>query len=155
MIFTCGLAAITAGLLVYAAMVAGRAQSDPVDTVTSGQVRGSSLAGGAVFKGIPFAAPPTCERRWREPMPVQPWSGVREATKFGAVCAQITTPVVGDAVKTASEDCLYLNVWTAQWPTAGAAWPVMVWIPGGGNLVGAGSQAGYDGQPLARHDVVV
>ena len=65
------------------------------------------------------------------------------------------TPVVGAAIKTASEDCLFLNVWTAQWPAAGAACPVMVWIPGGGNFVGAGSQAGYDGEPLARRGVVV
>jgi para-nitrobenzyl esterase len=142
-------------LLVSIAVLGGRAQSDPIVGVTGGQIRGSARAGGAVFKGIPFAAPPTGERRWREPMPVQPWSGVRDATKFGAVCAQIPTPVVGDAVKTASEDCLFLNVWTGQWPTAVAARPVMVWIPGGGNFVGAGSQAGYDGEPLAQRGVVV
>lgn len=147
--------AVVAIVLVCAAVAAGRAQSNPIVNVTGGQVRGAALAGGAVFKGIPFAAPPTGERRWREPMAVLPWSGVRDATTFGAVCAQIATPVVGDAVKTASEDCLFLNVWTTQWPVSGAARPVMVWIPGGGNFVGAGSQAGYDGEPLARRGVVV
>jgi para-nitrobenzyl esterase len=147
--------AIITVVLVCAAAVASRAQTDPIASITGGQVRGAALAGGAVFKGIPFAAPPTGERRWREPMPVQPWSGVRAATTFGAICLQSPTPIVGDAIKTASEDCLFLNVWTAQWPAAGAARPVMVWIPGGGNFVGAGSQAGYDGEPLARHGVVV
>ena len=147
--------AVIAILLVCAAVATGRAQSDPVVNVTGGQVRGTTLAGGAVFKGIPFAAPPTGERRWREPMPVKPWSGVRDATTFGAICPQAATPIVGDAIKTASEDCLFLNVWTAQWPAAGAARPVMVWIPGGGNFAGAASQAGYDGEPLAKRGVVV
>jgi para-nitrobenzyl esterase len=147
--------AVIAVVLVCAAAAAGRAQSDPIVNVTGGQVRGAALAGGAVFKGIPFAAPPTGERRWREPMPVSPWPGIRDATAFGAICAQMPTPVVGAAIKTASEDCLFLNVWTTQWPAAGAARPVMVWIPGGGNFVGGSSQAGYDGEPLARRGVVV
>jgi para-nitrobenzyl esterase len=147
--------AVMAIFLVCAAADAVSAQSEPIVNVTGGQVRGAALAGGAVFKGIPFAAPPTGERRWREPMPVLPWPGVRDGTAFGAICAQMPTPVVGAAIKTASEDCLFLNVWTAQWPAAGAARPVMVWIPGGGNFVGAGSQAGYDGEPLARRGVVV
>jgi para-nitrobenzyl esterase len=149
------LGTISAALVACAAAGAVRAQSNPIVAVTGGQVRGAAQGGGAVFKGIPFAAPPTGERRWREPMAVPPWSGVRDATTFGAVCAQIPTPIVGDAGKAASEDCLFLNVWTTQWPAAGAARPVMVWIPGGGNFVGAGSQAGYDGEPLARHGVVV
>ena len=147
--------AILAVLLMCAAASASRAQSDPIVNVTGGRIRGTALAGGAVFKGIPFAAPPTGERRWREPMAVQPWSGVREATKFGAICPQAATPIVGEAIKTASEDCLFLNVWTAQWPAAGAARPVMVWIPGGGNFAGAASQAVYDGEPLARRGVAV
>ena len=71
------------------------------------------------------------------------------------ICPQAPSPIVGDAIKTASEDCLFLNVWTAQWPAAGAARPVMVWIPGGGNFAGAASQAVYDGEPLARRGVVV
>ena len=78
--------AIMATLLVCVATVASRAQSDPIVAVTGGQIRGAALAGGAVFKGIPFAASPTGERRWREPAAVQPWSGVRDATKFGAIC---------------------------------------------------------------------
>jgi len=149
------LGAFAALLLVCTAAAAGRAQSDPIVTVTGGQIRGAALAGGAVFKGIPFAAPPTGERRWREPMPVQSWSGIRDATKFGAICPQQPSPIVGEAIKTAGEDCLFLNVWTAQWPAAGAARPVMVWIPGGGNFAGAASQAVYDGEALARRGVVV
>jgi para-nitrobenzyl esterase len=147
--------AIIGLLLVCAAAVASRAQTDPIVNVTGGQIRGAARAGGAVFRGIPFAAPPTGERRWREPMPVQPWTGVRDATKFGAICPQAPTPIVGEAIKTASEDCLFLNVWTAQWPAAGAARPVMVWIPGGGNFAGAASQGVYDGEPLARRGVVL
>ena len=146
---------IIAVLLACVAASGGRAQSAPVVSVTGGQIRGAALGGGAVFKGIPFAAPPTGERRWREPMAVQPWSGVRDVTKFGAICPQAPTPIVGDAIKTASEDCLFLNVWTAQWPGAGPARPVMVWIPGGGNFAGAASQGVYDGEPLARRGVVV
>ena len=146
---------VIAILLAGVAAFESRAQSDPIVSVTGGQIRGSARAGGAVFKGIPFAAAPTGERRWREPMAVQAWSGVRDATKFGAICPQAPTPIVGDAIKTASEDCLFLNVWTAQWPTAGAARPVMVWIPGGGNFAGAASQGVYDGEPLARRGVVV
>ena len=147
--------AIIAVVLVCAAAAASRAQTDPIVNVTGGQIRGSARAGGAVFKGIPFAAPPTGERRWREPMPVQPWSGVRDATTFGAICPQAPTLIVGDAIKTASEDCLFLNVWTAQWPATGATRPVMVWIPGGGNFAGAASQGVYDGESLARRGVVV
>jgi para-nitrobenzyl esterase len=147
--------AIIGLVLVCAAVVASRAQTDPIANVTGGQIRGTALGGGAVFRGIPFAAPPTGERRWREPMAVQPWTGVRDATKFGAICPQAPTPIVGEAIKTASEDCLFLNVWTPQWLTADAARPVMVWIPGGGNFAGAASQAVYDGEPLARRGVVL
>ena len=146
---------VIAVLLVCAAVAVGRAQSDPVVSVTGGQIRGAALGNGAVFKGIPFAAPPIGERRWREPMAVQPWSGVRDAKTFGAICPQAPTPIVGDAIKTASEDCLFLNVWTAQWPANGSPRPVMVWIPGGGNFAGAASQGVYDGEALARRGVVV
>ena len=81
------------------------AQEPPAVAIKGGEIRGSTLiSGGAVFKGIPFAAPPVGDLRWREPMPVKPWSGIRDATQFGSRCMQNGAGV--------SEDCLYLNVWT-------------------------------------------
>ena len=123
------------------------AQEPPAVTVTGGKIQGVPLkAGGAVFKGIPFAAPPVGDLRWREPMPVKPWTGVREATNFGARCMQ-----GGEGV---SEDCLYINVWTPEWPSKSRK-PVMLWIHGGGNFAGSSSEAIFDGESLARHGVVL
>ena len=123
------------------------AQVPPAVTVTGGKIQGSTLKdGGAVFKGIPFAAPPVGDLRWREPQPVKPWTGTREATNFGARCMQGGTDV--------SEDCLYINVWTPEWPPKSRK-PVMLWIHGGGNFAGASSEAIFDGQPLAKHGVVL
>ena len=85
------------------------AQQPPAVTVTGGKVQGGSLkSGGPVFKGIPFAAPPVGDLRWREPMPLKSWTGTRDATHFGARCMQSGADV--------SEDCLYINVWTSDWP---------------------------------------
>jgi para-nitrobenzyl esterase len=130
------------------------ADSSFVIKVTGGQITGAALArGGAVFKGIPYAAPPVGLRRWREPMPVVPWTGVRDATQFGAMCAQ-TSIFVADAANTSNEDCLFLNVWTPEWPTKSRK-PVMVWIHGGGNFAGAGYDPTTDGEPLSHRGVVV
>jgi para-nitrobenzyl esterase len=129
------------------------ADSGPVVSVAGGQVRGALLEqGGAVFKGIPFAQPPVGELRWQEPMLVKPWTGIRDATAFGPVCAQASNPFVRNAAEVSKEDCLYLNVWTPDWPTRGQK-PVMVWIPGGGNF--AGGSNGDNGEPLARRGVVL
>ena len=123
------------------------AQEPPAVVVTGGKIQGAPLkGGGAVFKGIPFAAPPVGDLRWREPMPVKPWTGVREATNFGARCMQ-----GGEGV---SEDCLYINVWTPEWPSKSRK-PVMLWIHGGGNFAGSSSEAIFDGESLARHGVVL
>jgi len=91
---------------------------DPVVSLTTGQIRGTVLPGGrAEFLGVPFAEPPIGDLRWHEPVPPKVWSGIREAKRFGAPCAQ---NVAGDWNKhdaeTSSEDCLFLNVMTPQWP---------------------------------------
>src|SRR4051812_39693492 len=114
--------------------------------VIGGQIHGAMLEkGGAVFKGIPYAAPPVGELRWREPMPVKSWIGLRDVTAFGASCAQ--DPRFLSPNEVASEDCLFLNVWTPQWPSKSRK-AVMVWIHGGGNFAGSSSQnfiPPYDG----------
>jgi para-nitrobenzyl esterase len=120
----------------------------------SGQVAG--IAGSTpemrIFKGIPFAAPPVGSLRWRVPQPVARWEGVRAADAFGPVCMQ--NAAGGAADQKVSEDCLYLNVWTAA-KSAGEKRPVMVWIYGGGYNVGSGSQPEYDGEALAKKGAVV
>src|SRR5258707_5220727 len=122
------------------AVSASAADPGPIASITGGQVRGAMLQnGGSVFKGIPYAQPPVGELRWREPMPVKPWSGVRDATAFGAVCTQ--GPLVApDSAQVSHEDCLFLNVWTPEWPSTSRK-PVMVWLPGGGNFSGGSSLA--------------
>ncbi|HEY7303602.1 MAG TPA: carboxylesterase/lipase family protein [Bryobacteraceae bacterium] len=108
-----------------------------------------------IFKGIPFAAPPVGDLRWKAPQPVASWGGVRKAVEFGPRCMQ--TNVFGDMVfrdKGPSEDCLYLNVWTPA-KAADAHLPVMVWVYGGGFVAGATSEPRQDGENLARKGVVV
>jgi para-nitrobenzyl esterase len=97
------------GLIVFLAQSVGFAQSDPTVAIAGGRLRGAMLAqGGATFKGVPYAEPPIGDLRWREPMPIRPWAGVRDAREFGAMCAQRPSAFVPAAVT--SEDCLFLNV---------------------------------------------
>jgi para-nitrobenzyl esterase len=124
--------------------------------ITGGLVKGTASADGKVriFKGIPFAAPPVGEHRWKAPRPAPIWQGVRDAAEFGAQCVQ--GQIFGDISfpRPASEDCLNLNVWTpATGPTDRL--PVMVWIHGGGFQAGAGPEPRHDGDALARKGVVV
>ena len=131
------------------------AASDTV-RVDGGEVAGVIADGVHVFKGIPFAAPPVGDLRWKAPQPVLPWSGVRNADTFGPQCVQ--TPYPAGSVYTMapapqSEDCLYLNVWTTA--KAGDRRPVMVWIHGGAWTRGGSSIATYDGAALARKGVVL
>ena len=122
-----------------------------------GTVSGSDEDGVGVFRGIPYAAPPVGDRRWRPPAPAVPWTGVRPAIECGPIAPQLQgapgTAVLGDPTDH-DEDCLTLNVWT---PGADAAKrPVMVWVHGGGFVGGSGAGVLYVGDSLARRgDVVV
>jgi para-nitrobenzyl esterase len=135
-----------------AALAAGEAVADEVRT-KQGVVAGVAEAGVRVFLAIPYAAPPVGDLRWREPQPALPWKGVRKATEFGPRCVQ--GPIFDDMVfrDQPSEDCLYVNVWTAT--AAADRLPVMVWIHGGGFQAGSASEPRQDGARLARKGVVV
>jgi para-nitrobenzyl esterase len=107
------------------------------------------------FKGIPYAAPPVGGLRWKPPQVVQAWSDVRSSTEWGPRCMQSDRLGEIDPLnKRMDEDCLYLNVWTPAKSEAQKL-AVMVWIHGGSNLNGAGSQPEYDGARLASKGVVV
>jgi para-nitrobenzyl esterase len=108
-----------------------------------------------VFRGIPYAAPPVGNLRWREPQPVAHWDGVRMADQFGAMCTQPAFRGAPNAnPPKMSEDCLFLNVWTAA-ASASDRRPVMVWIHPGGYQTGSGSTPGFDGEALAKKGVVL
>jgi para-nitrobenzyl esterase len=144
-----------AGIFAVFVLGAVGAQSGPSVRVDGGLIRGTlNDGGGAAFKGIAYAQPPVGELRWREPMPVRAWSGTRDATAFGAVCPQNPGAAIPNAVDLISEDCLFLNVWTSEWPVTSRR-PVLVFIPGGGNINGAGSEGRNDGSHLARRGIVV
>jgi para-nitrobenzyl esterase len=160
-----GLVGAVAVYLSAAVTTAGAALEEPVK-LDAGLLGASveSSPGVRVFKGIPFAAPPVGELRWKAPQPVAKWSGVRDASKFGDVCIQPAGPTAGpnarlnialmDGSPPASEDCLYLNVWT---PAASASdkLPVMVYWFGGAFTEGSGSVPLYDGDALARKGAIV
>ena len=153
---------LASALVAFSATMALAAVSDPVMT-SGGLVSGVPLPAGIhVYLGIPFAAPPVGPLRWKEPQPPERWSGVRKAYTFGDVCMQRSAPKrvpvnvavdLPDSPK-ASEDCLYLNVWTEA-KRANARLPVMVWNFGGAYTEGAGSSPHNDGEALARKGVVL
>jgi para-nitrobenzyl esterase len=145
---------LAAAFVVNARIVNARA-ADRVKTA-SGVVEGTGMQASGVreFKGIPFAAPPVGELRWREPQAVKSWEGVRQATKFGPRCMQ--APIFGDMNFRSdgmSEDCLYLNVWTPA-KSDKERLPVLVYFYGGGFVAGDGSEPRYDGESIAAKGVV-
>ena len=137
------------------------ALTEPV-RIESGMVHGVSTPDTSVvvFKGIPFAAPPVGDLRWRAPRPAAPWEGVRKAAEFSPACIQDPVRSLGPWTEEYmhqgdySEDCLYLNVWTAA-RSARERRPVLVWIYGGAFTGGSTAVALYDGEPLARKGLVV
>ncbi|MDC8831987.1 carboxylesterase/lipase family protein [Alteromonas gilva] len=140
-------------LLSVILMACAGTQSPNQVTVTGGTIEGSLTPQLAVFKGIPFAAPPVGDLRWRPPQPVTPWQGVKQTTDYGNDCMQLPFP--SDAAplgKTPAEDCLYANVWAPK--DADGTTPVLVWIYGGGFVNGGSSPEVYDGSKFAQQGVV-
>ena len=119
-----------------------------------GLIEGFSEDGIFKFLGVPYAEPPVGERRWRLPIAMAEWAGVRKAQEFGPICPQTAGAVFQTRAKRQSEDCLYLNVWTRSLDSQ-ARQPVMVWIHGGGYLGGGGCEDGTDGSHLAAQGVTV
>ncbi|HUR09360.1 MAG TPA: carboxylesterase family protein [Nonomuraea sp.] len=138
MIVMLGLVAGMATAVPALAATAGEVAAPVVVKTADGEVRGAVGARVRSFQGIPYAAPPVGERRWKSPAPVVPWSGVREATSPGASCAQPGGYPIG--VPSDNEDCLYLNVTTPA--RARAKLPVIVWIHGGSMMYGTGDMYG-------------
>jgi para-nitrobenzyl esterase len=141
------------GALGAALMLAAALDAAPV-RIEGGLVSGVASDGVLSWKGIPYAAPPAGDLRWRAPQPAVPWTGVRAADAYGHDCMQ--EPFPSDAAPLGTppaEDCLYLNVWAPEKP-ASPKLPVMVWIHGGGFVNGGASPAVYDGSHFARRGVV-
>jgi len=153
-------AAATTGSAV-AAMGVGTAaqQTPPVVRVDSGQLQGVVDDGVVSYKGIPFAAPPVGDLRWRPPQPSARWTGVRQATEFGADCMQgrFGPPAASGAppARASSEDCLYLSVWRPASAASGAKLPVMVWIYGGGFVGGSSAMPITSGTQFAKQGVIL
>jgi para-nitrobenzyl esterase len=140
--------------VVSALLFAAVSMAQPVK-VDDGLLLGTSEDGLTVYRGIPFAAPPVGDLRWRAPQPASKWDGVRRADKFGPACMQaMKNPAGADQGPGMSEDCLYLNVWTPA-KSASQRLPVLVWIYGGGFAGGATSIPTYSGEKLAKRGVVL
>jgi para-nitrobenzyl esterase len=132
--------------------VGGKTAMDKMITLDSGKISGIAADGYQYYLGIPFAAPPVGDQRWKPPQPVEPWSGVKECTEFGPACPQLPNPAL--KIDRMDEDCLYLNVWTPASRQEDRL-PVMVWIYGGGYQYGSASEIQYGGASLAKKGVVV
>ena len=154
-ILACSLAALAVAMSVGSA---ARAQAPAVVRVDGGELQGVLDDGVVSFKGIPFAAPPVGDLRWRPPQPAAGWTGVRQAAEFGADCMQgrfgPPPPAGAPAPRVPSEDCLFLNVWRPADANARKL-PVMVWIHGGGFVGGSGALQGAAGGPFAKQGVVL
>ena len=148
-------AAIAAVLILLTAAAAPNvtfAQSGLRVPTDAGEVEGLWLDRLRVFKGIPYAAPPVGDLRWRAPQAAARWTGVRQAYDFGPACPQASSKAI--ALADMSEDCLTLNVWSPA-RRAGARLPVMVWIHGGAFETGSASMPIYDGSSLASKGIVM
>ncbi len=153
---------VAAAAVSFSCLLPGSAHALPAPLapkvqLSDGVIEGVRLRNGQtdlrVFRGIPYAAPPIGELRWREPQPVARWAGIRQAWNFAPRCmqSQVFRPVFRSDEM--SEDCLYLNVWTPA-GSPDAKLPVLVYLHGGGFVSGDGSEGRYDGASLAARGIV-
>lgn len=151
------LALIVGTVCVYAQIVEKPVPGDPVQ-IDSGKISGKLLPSGIkTYLGVPFAAPPILENRWREPQPVKAWQGVYNADRKAPMCPQrLRNHDINHyfSEESTNEDCLYLNIWTPGNTKAGDRLPVMVFIHGGGQTAGSPHLASYSGEYLAKKGVV-
>lgn len=158
---TCGTALVLAASVLMASaqgqVVDRKVPGDPV-TIDAGKVSGKLLPSGVkAYFGVPFAAPPVRELRWREPQPVTPWQGIYHADRKAPECIQLLrrrdiNHYFGE--EATSEDCLYLNVWAPGNATPGAKLPVVVFLYGGGFTLGSSGMALYGGENLAKRGAI-
>jgi para-nitrobenzyl esterase len=144
--------ALATGVLLACGAPCALAQSGPVVKTDKGSVEGFISNGLAEFLGVPYAAPPIGDLRWKPPQPHAAWTGTLETTSFAPICAQVTTLGVFAGPANNNEDCLYLNIYTPDLSTT-AGLPVFVWIHGGGNVDGEAND--YDGSKLAMQGQMV
>jgi para-nitrobenzyl esterase len=142
-------AALAAALVLCAGAVCA---AEPVH-IAQGDLQGVTAGAVESFKGVPFAAPPVGDLRWRPPAAAPSWTGVKSADAFGPICMQVTNGRFGDIPM--SEDCLTLNVWRPAGAAPGAKLPVMVWIYGGAFIQGASALPYYDGAHFAAQGVIL
>ena len=146
----------------WSTLVAAEPALDQPVRIATGLITGAATADRSVvaFKGIPYAAPPVGDLRWREPQPPAAWEGIRDGSGFGACCSQpvntMQPPYTAEfsVAGEGSEDCLFLNVWTPA-RSARDRLAVLVYIHGGSGTHGSGSVAVYDGEELARKGIIV